>query len=70
LLVYPADFIREMQHAKKIGIDIPSWNMDWDQIAQRMWERIGLNQEIEKQLMTRKKLTVFKARGNLPDLKQ
>jgi len=63
MLAYPADFIREMQHAKKIGLDIPSCNTDWKKIAERMWAQIGLNQVIEKHLMGIENLTVFKGTG-------
>jgi len=40
VLIYPADIIREAQHAKKIGVDLKLEGFDWDLIAKRMWHQI------------------------------
>ncbi len=63
ILVYPADLIREAQHAKKVGISVKIEQVDWDLIAKRMWNKINLNEGIEKGLSRRKHLTVYRGYG-------
>ncbi len=59
MLVYPADFIRETETSKRIGITA-SAKFDWDVISQRMWEQINFNEKIEKTLAALPNLTVYK----------
>ncbi len=63
ILVYPADLIREAQHAKKVGISVKIEDIDWDLIAKRMWYKINMNKGIEKGLSKRKNLTVYRGFG-------
>ena len=63
ILVYPADLIREAQHAKKVGISVKIEDIDWDLIAKRMWYKINMNEGIEKGLSRRKHLTVYRGYG-------
>ena len=63
ILVYPADLIREAQHAKKVGISVKIEDINWDLIAKRMWDKINLNKTIENGLSRRKNLTVYRGYG-------
>ena len=63
MLVYPADFIREIQSAKRIGIKISEPEIDWKIISSRMWEQIDFNEKIEKSLNNIPNLTIYKGSG-------
>ncbi|MDD3569946.1 MAG: dihydrolipoyl dehydrogenase [Lachnospiraceae bacterium] len=60
MLVYPADFIREVQAANRIGIKVSEPEFDWQTISNRMWEQIDFNKTIEKSLNKIPNLTLFK----------
>jgi mycothione reductase len=63
VLVYPADIIREAQHAKKVGLDIKIGNIDWELITKRVWSQIDESKGIEHGLSKASKLTVYKGIG-------
>jgi len=63
VLVSPADDIRSIQHANKIGLDFGKPMVDWKTIARRMWMQIDKCQDIEKDLFNTKEVTVFKGIG-------
>lgn len=63
MLVYPADFIREVEAAGRIGIKIGAPQIDWKTISNRMWEQIDFNETIEKSLHKIPNLTIFKGQG-------
>ncbi len=63
VLVYPADVIREAEHARKIGITYPSPKIDWKLISERMWSQINESEEIEKGLLQAPNLTIYKGIG-------
>ncbi|MGE4485304.1 MAG: NAD(P)/FAD-dependent oxidoreductase [Oscillospiraceae bacterium] len=63
ILVYPADIIREAQHAKRVGVDVPVVNADWDRISERMWRQIKYSEQIETRLTETETLTVFRGTG-------
>jgi len=63
ILAYPADLIREVQHAEKTGVHVSSPGVDWQTLSERMWKQIGLNRAIEKQLLGAENLAVFKGAG-------
>lgn len=63
VLVYPADVIREAQHAEKVGIKIEVAKIDWDLITERMWSQIDENKDIEEGLEEPTDLTVYRGIG-------
>lgn len=60
VLVYPADIIREAEHAEKIGIRFQPPEIEWETISKRMWSQIDESKEIENSLMHAPNLTVYK----------
>ncbi len=62
ILVYPANLIREAQHAKKVGIHFKN-KVDWKLIRERMWSQINESQKIEENLMQIPSLTVYRGIG-------
>ncbi|MFX1257392.1 MAG: dihydrolipoyl dehydrogenase [Promethearchaeota archaeon] len=63
ILVYPADLIREAQHAKKIGITFNVENIDWKLVANRMWHQIDESKMMDEQLSSVSNLTVYRGIG-------
>ena len=63
ILVHPADIIREVQHASKVGIDFKPAEINWKTITKRMWSKIDESINIEKSVSNVKNLTVFKGTG-------
>lgn len=63
VLVQPADIIREVEHAKKIGIDIKIEKIDWELISKRMWQQINESKEIEEGISQVDSLKVYKGIG-------
>lgn len=69
MLVYPADFIREMERSKRIGIETSRPEIDWETISEKMWEQINFHKKIERNLLDMPNLKVYKGTGafNGPD---
>ncbi len=67
VLVYPADLIRETEHAQKIGLSFPRPSLDWDRISQRMWSYIGHHATIEKSLSALEGVTLYRGTGSFID---
>jgi mycothione reductase len=63
VLVFPADLIREAQHANKVGVHFNIEKVEWDLIAKRMWSQIDESKEIEKGLSQVPNLTLYKGNG-------
>jgi len=63
MLVYPADFIREMERSSRIGITSYSPQIEWNTISKRMWGQIDFHKEIESNLLSMPNLTVYKGNG-------
>jgi dihydrolipoamide dehydrogenase len=63
VLVYPADLIRESQHANKVGVNFTIEKIDWDLIGKRMWSQIDESKEMEKGLSNVPKLTLYRGIG-------
>ncbi|TFF95837.1 MAG: dihydrolipoamide dehydrogenase [Promethearchaeota archaeon] len=59
ILVYPADVIREAQHAKKIGLELNLKGYNWDLIAERMWSQIEEGEQMQKGLSQVDNLDLF-----------
>ncbi|MBD3226879.1 MAG: dihydrolipoamide dehydrogenase [Candidatus Lokiarchaeota archaeon] len=59
ILVYPADVIREAQHANKVGLDIKIQNVDWNMIAKRMWSQIDHSKQMKQGLKHTPNLRFF-----------
>lgn len=60
VLVYPADLIREAQHAKKVGVDFNVARINWELISKRMWSQINESEDIEKGLSHVPNLKLFR----------
>lgn len=63
ILVYPADLIREAQHAKKIGLSFNLEKYDWDLISKRMWHQIGESKKMESGLSNIPNLVLYQGTG-------
>lgn len=63
VLVYPADVIREAEHAQKIGINMKFTDFDWDLIAKRMWSQIDESKGIDQGLSQAPNLKIYKGVG-------
>ncbi|MEA4933204.1 MAG: NAD(P)/FAD-dependent oxidoreductase [Lawsonibacter sp.] len=63
MLVYPADFIREAEEVKRVGIQIERPKIDWELISKRMWKQIHFHQTIEDRLMGIQNLVLYKGSG-------
>ena len=63
VLIYPADIIREAQHAKKVGVQFTVKKIDWNLIAERMWSQIRESSEMEEHLNHDPNLTFYKGIG-------
>ena len=63
MLVYPADFIRETESAKRFGIIAQKPEIDWKAISSRMWEQIDFSKQIEERIKEMGNLTLFKGKG-------
>ncbi|QIB69337.1 FAD-dependent oxidoreductase [Aminipila butyrica] len=63
MLVYPADFIRDMERAGRIGIGVGKPELHWDTISKNMWEQIDFHEKIEKNLLSMSNLHVYKGAG-------
>ena len=63
VLVYPADLIRESEHATKVGIKFDVKDINWDVISRRMWEQINESNEIEEGISGVTNLDLFKGVG-------
>ncbi len=63
ILVYPADVIREAEHARKVGLEFTFKDFDWDLISQRMWNQIDQNKEIEEGLKEVPNLKLYQGNG-------
>jgi mycothione reductase len=63
ILVHPADLIREIQHAKKVGLDFKLESYNWSYIAERMWSQINESREMEDSLKTVPNLKLYKGIG-------
>ncbi|MFW9772602.1 MAG: FAD-dependent oxidoreductase [Promethearchaeota archaeon] len=59
VLVYPADLIREAQHAEKVGLEFNVTRINWELISRRMWSQIDESKEIEKGLSQVPNLKLF-----------
>lgn len=63
VLVYPADQIREAEHAIKIGLNYSKSEIDWEIIGKRMWSQINESEQIDQSLSHAPNLTIYKGEG-------
>jgi len=63
VLIYPADVIREAQHAKRVGAHFTLEKIDWNLMAERMWSQINESKEMEASLQNAPGLTFYKGIG-------
>jgi mycothione reductase len=60
ILTTPADLLREVQAARRIGVSAPDASIDWDLLSERMWAKIGKNAEMEESLRAIPNLTLYR----------
>lgn len=63
ILVYPADLIRETEHATKVGIKFSVDNINWNLIAKRMWSQINESKAMEEGLSQVPNLKLYRGVG-------
>lgn len=63
VLVYPADMIREAQHAAKVGVHFKVDKIDWDLIGKRMWSQIDHSKGMEQGLQHTPGLDFYQGTG-------
>lgn len=63
VLVYPADIIREAQHANNVGVNLKLDGYDWDFISERMWSQINEGKKIKEGLSQVPNLDMYLGRG-------
>jgi mycothione reductase len=63
ILVYPADLIRESEHAPKVGIKFETKDINWKLISRRMWSQINESNDIEEGLSEVANLDLYKGVG-------
>jgi mycothione reductase len=69
VLIYPADLIRETEHAKSVGLDFKLQKYDWKLIGDRMWSQINESEEIEHGIKQAKSagLDFYKGKAEFTD---
>lgn len=67
MLVYPADLIREVEKAERIGLKISKPQIDWKKISERMWNQINFTKRIEYNLANIPNLDVYKGIAEFKD---
>ncbi|TFF89458.1 MAG: dihydrolipoyl dehydrogenase [Promethearchaeota archaeon] len=67
ILVYPADVIREAEHAKKVGLDIKIQKVDWALIGKRMWSQIDHSNSMKEGLKNTTNLRFFEGTAEFID---
>ena len=60
ILTTPADLLREVQAARRIGLSAPDASIDWDLVSERMWAKIEKNAEMEESLRALPGLTLYR----------
>lgn len=68
VLVYPADLIRETEHAGKTGVFYGQPEISWSTISRRMWQFIDRNQQIEENLRQIDRLTLYRGQAQFTGL--
>lgn len=63
VMVTAADFIRENQKVKKIGIQSQEAKIDWELLSERVWAKIDESKEIVKEYKSEENLDVYEGRG-------
>lgn len=68
VMVYPADLIREAEHAETVGLDFELKNVDWDKIKKRVWHQIDESKGIEKGMSQVPNLDIYRGYGEFTDV--
>jgi mycothione reductase len=63
ILAYPADLLREIQAARRIGLSVRDEGLDWDLLSSRLWRKIDANREMEDGLRAQPGLTFYRGVG-------
>ncbi|MHA1792154.1 MAG: dihydrolipoyl dehydrogenase [Promethearchaeota archaeon] len=63
VLIYPADLIREAEHAKNVGVHFKVEKIDWGLISKRVWQEIDESKDIEQGLKHAPNLDVYRGIG-------
>ena len=70
ILTTPADLLREVQAARRIGLTTRDAAIDWGLLAERMWAKIGKNAEMEESLRAMPGLTLFRGTAEFTGTKR
>ena len=60
ILVHPADVIREVAHAHKVGLDFQPPAIQWAMVFERMWNKIDQSRNIERSIEQAHGVEIFK----------
>lgn len=63
VLVHPADLVREMERARRTGVQMEIGSIDWERLSQRVWNKINENEEIEDSLSDLTSLDIIHGRA-------
>ena len=70
ILTTPADLLREVQAARRIGVSAPEASIDWDLLSERMWAKIGKNADMEESLRAMPGLTLYRGTAEFTAIKR
>jgi mycothione reductase len=70
ILTTPADLLRDVQAARRIGLVAPDASLDWETISERMWAKVGKNVDMEESLAARPGLTLYRGTAEFSGVKR
>lgn len=69
VMVTAADYVREIEKMKKIGVMTSPATIDWDVVSSRVWEKIDESKAIQEMYEKRESLDVYQGTGYFTDKK-
>ena len=70
ILTTPADLLREVQAARRIGVSAPDASLDWELVSERMWAKIDKNADMEESLRAMPGLTLYRGTAEFSGIKR
>ncbi len=70
ILTTPADLLREVQAARRIGVSAPDVSIDWELLSERVWAKIEKNAEMEESLRAVPGSTVLRGTAEFTGVKK
>ena len=70
ILTTPADLLREVQAARRIGVSAPDASIDWERVSERMWAKIDKNADMEESLRAMPGLTLYRGTAEFSGIKR